>query len=231
MGIFQFLPWLWTAHFLVWFLFKLHESGFHWCFEQPSASLTVGYSKDWPSLDQVPCFFPWLWLCWQHHMMESTVCPKPLWRGLCSWSIWGGFPEECKKKVPGLPGQARATSKVSSKTRKWTYGHLLGRFRSDQTETQGMCQESHSELSFITLYRVGIHHPRMAQTWNHTGPWTSRVFYHSVHSILLDEQKPDINLPWLLFMREMNLCSGGALTLLASLSSASWLHDGAQSRV
>lgn len=47
----------------------------------------------------------------------------------------------------------------------------------------------------------------------------------------MDGWKPDINLPQSLFMREMNLCSGGAQTLLVSLHTASWLHHSAQPRV
>ena len=131
--------------FLGWFLFKIPYSGFSWFSEMLSvllgsrllAGLWLGCLWVRPLASSHSCISASN-ITWR----ENPVYPEPHWRGLCLQFIWGGFSEECNRKVSSLPGQAHAIGQVNSKVGKWTPGHLLGRFRPEQTETQGMCEES-----------------------------------------------------------------------------------------
>ena len=198
--------------FLAWFLFKIPESGFSWFSE--TWSVLLG-SRLLAGL--------WLGCLWVRLLASSHSCisassitwwrenpvyPEPHWRGLCLQFIWGGFSEECNRKVSGLPGQAHAIGQLNSKVGKWTPGHFLGRFRPEQTETQGMCEES-VRASFCRGWDFTI--PECPKPPATPGPepqgFVSLVCHISFFPFLekcVDEQKPDMNLARSQFMREMS---------------------------
>lgn len=148
---------------------------------------------------------------------------------------WLSKKEQPNSSVPGLPCQAHAISKVSSKNRRPFVRQAQSRKDKLMERVSGVIQKQVSAhprgWGFTVLGMPECTKPHGAPNMEH--------FYHSMPCILsfsslvmcVDGWEPDINLPRSLFMIEMNLCSGCAQTLLASLSTASWLHHNAQSRV
>ena len=212
---FGFCPGYEVLIFLAWFSFKIPESGFNWFSESLAvlwghrllAGLWMGRLWIRPLASSHSCSSASSTTWWR----ENPVCQEPHWRGLCLQSIWGGFLEECNRKVSSLPGQAHAIGQVSSKVGKWTPGHLLGRFRPEQTEPQGMCEES-LRAKLHHSVECGISPSQDALKPQPHQPLSPRGLYHSVCHISffpflvkrVDERKPDMNLPQSQFRREVS---------------------------